>query len=147
MEIENNNQKKNNSFHTTMKKITKENHEKYELAKFDPSLLPLEKNLSLYINYTFLIKDLVSAYNITKSVLYYKLKKQEEKSSSSSPIKRVNYDLNMKNNYERFYKEIKSCYDLFKKKKQKDDLGRFEKIINFLLENTVVVIDRMSGYK
>ena len=147
MEIENDNQKKNNSFHTTMKKITKENHDKYELAKFDPSLLPLEKNLSLYINYTFLIKDLVSAYNITKSVLYYKLKKQEEKSSSSSPIKRVNYDLNMKNNYERFYKEIKSCYDLFKKKKQKDDLGRFEKIINFLLENTVVVIDRMSGYK
>lgn len=34
-----------------------------------------------------------------------------------------------------------------KKRNKKDDLGRFEKIINFLLENTVVVIDRMSGYK
>ena len=34
-----------------------------------------------------------------------------------------------------------------RKKKQKDDFGRFEKIINFLLENTVVVIDRMGGYK
>ena len=73
------------------------------------------------------------------------MKKQEEK--SSSPSKRYLCDYNIKNNYERFYKEIKSIYEGLKTSKQKENLINLEKVYNFLQKNAEIAIERMNNYK
>jgi hypothetical protein len=141
-----NQQKKNtNTFYTTMKKINEENRKMYELAKFEPSGIPVNEIFKKkYITFTLLIKDLVSAFNIINKSLIG-MKKQEEK--SSSPSKRYLCDYNIKNNYERFYKEIKSIYEGLKTSKQKENLINLEKVYNFLQKNAEIAIERMNNYK
>lgn len=127
-----NKKKDNNSFNTTMKIINKENHEMYELAKFEPSTIPVEKICNQFLNLTFLIKDLVLACSLNYSIL--DRSKKEDKLSSSS-INRDIHDQIIRNNTERYKKEIKSIYENFKKKKEREDLKNTDYIINFLYKN------------
>ena len=128
-----------------MKKINEENRKMYELAKFEPSRIPVNEIFKKrYITFTILIKDLASAFSIINKLLMG-IKKQEEK--SSSPSKRAICDYNIKNNYERFYKEIKSIYDGLKASKQKDNLPKLEKVYNFLQKNAEMAMERMNNYK
>ena len=140
------NQKKiNNSFHITLKAINKENHDMYKLAQFEPSNIPVYKILSKFLNNTFLIKDLELAFNISKSQIERK-KIAEEKSSSSYPTKCM-CERNLINNYEKFYKEIKSLYEKCIKIKKNIKLAELEKIANFLLKTSEMVLNRMVKNK
>lgn len=130
-----NKKKDNNSFNTTMKIINKENHEMYELAKFEPSTIPVEKICNQFLNLTFLIKDLMLACSFINFPLDRSKRQEERLSSSSSSINRDLHDQIIRSNTERYKKEIKSIYENFKKKKEREDLKNTDYIINFLYKN------------
>jgi len=132
MEIEYDNEKNDNNSYTTMKAINDENHKLYNLAKFEPSTIPVDNIINTCLIYIFLIKDLSLAQK-WDSKSFDKFKKEEEKSLSP---KRTNNEqmIKLKFKLECYNKEIRSLFETLKKKvRQKNDWGNHEQIMNFLI--------------
>ena len=132
MEIEYDNEKNDNNSYTTMKAINDENHKLYNLAKFEPSTIPVDNIINTCLIYIFLIKDLSLAQK-WDSKSFDKFKKEEEKSLSP---KRTNNEqmIKLKFKLECYNKEIRSLFETLKKKvRQKNDWGNHEQILNFLI--------------
>ena len=133
MENEYNNDKNNNNinnYYVTMKNINENNYDNYNFAKYEKSLIPVEKKIQIYLNQIFLIKDLYLAQKIDLNIL----EKQKKSEDKISPEKNNKYEQIINQKSSRFNKEINNVYDNLKKKIENEPEG-IKKMIEFLLQN------------
>ena len=141
MEIEYDNEKEDNSCYNTMKAINDENFNMYNFSKFEPNKLPLENNISNYLNYIFLMKD-ISLYK--KYDYHQNLEKIQKQDGKLSPQKRDD-ERAIKIKLEYYNREIKILFENLKKKiNQKNDWSSFEPILNFLIRMGEKTIDELN---
>jgi len=120
------NGKKGKSAFDTMKAINDENYKFYNLMKFDPNRFPNNNIIYFVINYVFIIKDLLFALKCEKHA-FSKAKKLED----SSPQK-----IYFKKKCERYSREIKSNYEILKKKISQANIAEnLQQAVDFLIDN------------
>ena len=120
------NGKKSKSAFDTMKAINDENYKFYNLMKFDPNRFPNNNIIYFAINYVFIIKDLLFAWKCEKHA-YFKTRKLDD----SSPQKAY-----FKKKLDKYSKEIKSNYEILKKKiGQNNNPENLQQVIDFLIDN------------
>ena len=143
IEYDNDNEKEDNSCYNTMKAINDENFNMYNLAKFEPSTIPVENVITNYLNYIFFIKD-ISLYSFYQKYEYNQnMEKMKKLDGKISPQRR---DDAIKNKIEYYKKEIMSLYEILKKRiNQRKDGGNFEPIIHFLLRMAERTIEGLNS--
>ena len=141
MEKEYNNEKNtinNNNYYSTMKKINEENYDNYNFAKYEKSLIPVEKKINFFLNQIFLIKDLGYAQKIEHNILT--LQKKIDERSFPEKMSKNEQMLNQK--LSKYNKEITNLYDNLKRKNDNEQEGN-NKIFEFLLQNVKPLKDKI----
>ena len=108
-----------------MKEINNENYKMANLARVIGET-PNNKYINYFINYAFLIKDLLYAFKCEK-LEYLKSKKNDE---FSLPIETIN------KRFENYSREIRSNLEFLKKKRNQSDKSEIlPKVVDFLIDN------------